>query len=321
MKNVLVSGAAGSGGSYLCEYIVSNHPDVKVHALVRWHSTTTRNNLSAIKDKIVIHECDLLDFGSVIRVLREVRPEKIFNLASHANVRVAFDTPLAVLNNNITSTANLLEAIRLECPETVFQHCSTSELYGVPQVYPMTENHPMAPVNPYAVSKLAQEALSYAYFKSWGIKLIISRAFAYLNPKRHDLFATAFALEVARVEAGKKKVLRHGNLRSIRTLMDVRDMMRAYWIMSEKCELGTPYNVAGKDVLSVGDFLEILKSHAKCHIPCEQDPSLLRPVDVDKQIADISKFEAATGFKPQYSLDESVEWLLDECRKVVSNEV
>ncbi len=315
--NVLVTGANGSGGSYLCEYIVENHPEVNVQAISRWHSTTNQDNLADIKSKITMHECDLLDLGSIIRVLREVKPKRIFHLASHANVRKCFDTPIAVVNNNIVSTHNLLEAIRLECPETILQHCSTSEVYGNPEEFPMTENHPLKPVNPYSVSKLAQESLCYAYYKSWGIKVIITRMFAYINPRRRDLFATAFAHQINEIERGQRHILRHGNLDSIRTIIDVRDAMRSYWIASERCKIGEVYNIGGKEVISVGQFLDKLIEHATAPIKRELDKSLLRPVDVTKQVCDTTKFDTLTGFKPKYSLDESIEFLLNHVRKEI----
>ena len=311
----LITGIQGSGGSYLAEYLVKKHPEVEVHGCARWHSTTSGANLNAIKDKIVLHECDLMDFSSLTRVLRAVKPSRIFNLASHANVRVCFDTPIAVLNNNIMLMANLLEAVRLECPEALFQHCSTSEVYGNPLIFPMTEEHPKVPVNPYAVSKLSQEALAYAYFKSWGLRIIITRMFAYINPRRRDLFASTFAHQIVQIEKGKQAVLKHGNLDSVRTLIDVRDAMETYWITCEKCQIGEAYNIGGRNILSVGDFLVLLKSHAKVKIISEQDRNLLRPIDVTRQIPDTSKFDNLTGWKPHYSLDESVEFLLDYYRK------
>lgn len=313
-KTVLITGIAGSGGSYLAEYILDNHPDYKVAGLHRWHSTTSQDNLKNVKGKITVHECDLMDLSSIIRTIREIHPTKIFNLASHANVRVCFDTPLAVLQNNIISTANLLEVVRMECPEAIFQQCSTSEVYGNPQNFPMTEEHPLQPVNPYSVSKLAQEKLAYAYFQSWGLNVIITRMFAYINPRRRDLFATAFAYQVAEIEQGKRKVLRHGNLDSVRTLIDVRDAMETYWIACEKCVPGEAYNIGGHDIVSVGQFLEILKSHAKVPIVSELDKNLLRPIDVSKQLCDTTKFDSLTGWKPKYTLDESIEFLLDHCR-------
>lgn len=313
-KIAFISGIGGSGGSYLAEFLVNN-TDYEVHGCTRWHSTTNHNNINNIKNKIGLHESDLMDLPSIIRIFRKIKPTHIYNLASHANVRVAFDTPLAVLNNNITLTANLLEAIRLECPEAIFQHCSTSEVYGNPLNFPMTEYHPLQPVNPYSVSKLAQESLAYAYHKSWGLRVVITRMFAYINPRRHDLFATAFARQISDIEKNKKDYLAHGNLDSIRTIIDVRDAMRSYWIASEKCDYGIPYNIGGRDVLSVGDFLDRIIKHSKCYIKTEQDKSLLRPVDVTKQICDTSKFYNLTGFEPKYKLDESIEWLLEYCRK------
>lgn len=320
MDNVLLTGVAGSGGSYLAEWIVENHPEVQVHGFHRWHSTTSQNNLDAIKDKIILHEVDMLDLPSIIRVLREIRPYRIFNMASHANVRVAFDTPISVLNNNVVLMANLLEAIRLECPETLLHHCSTSEVYGNPEDWPITENHPLKPVNPYAVSKLTQETLAYAYYKSFGLRVIITRMFAYINPRRRELFATAFAKQVARIEYGKQDVLYHGNLDSLRTLIDVRDAMEIYWIACDKCNIGEPYNCGGNNVISVGGFLKILCRHAEIPILCQQSPKLMRPTDITNQIPDVSKFNNLTGWKPKYSFDDSVEFLLNHVRQEVANE-
>ncbi len=315
--NVLITGIAGSGASYLAEYILANHPEYKVHGVARWHSGTTQRNLREVKDAVIIHECDLNDLASVIRVLREVKPAKIFNLASHANVRVCFDTPLAVLQNNIMSTANLLEAIRLECPDTILQQCSTSEVYGTPETTPIKETHPIQPVNPYAVSKLAQEALCFSYYKSWGLKIVVTRAFAYVNPRRKQLFSTDFAYQVAEIEAGKLKKLSHGNLDSVRTIMDVRDMARAYWLASEKCEYGTPYNIGSSEPVSVRRFLDLLKFKSNCVILTQEDPKLIRPVDMTLQICDATKFNSLTNFKCQYTLDESIDYLLQHVRKEV----
>lgn len=314
---VFISGINGSGASYLAEYLTSEHPEAEVHGNVRWHSGSSQRNISNIKNKITVHESDLLDLPSIIRIFRKIRPTKIYNLASHANVRVAFDTPLAILNNNINATANILEAMRLECPEATMQHCSTSEVFGNPLTFPMTEEHKLQPVNPYSVSKLTQESLCYAYHKSWGLKIITSRMFAYINPRRRDLFATSFAYQIAEIEAGKREFLSHGNLESIRTLIDVRDAVRSYTLCSEICVPGEYYNIGGKYVLSVGEFLDLLCLHAKVPIRCELDKNLLRPVDVTKQVCDTTKFDTLTRFKPKYSLDESVEFLLDYVRKEV----
>lgn len=315
MKNILITGITGSGGSYLAEYILKNHPNINVWGICRWHSTSTFANIENIKDKIKIRECDLLDISSIIRTLQECKPYRIFHLAAFANVRKCFDTPLSVLNNNIMGTANLLEAVRLICPETVLQICSTSEVYGNPQFNPMTEDHPLRPINPYAVSKLAQESLAYAYFKSWKLNIIITRMFAYINPRRRDLFASAFASQIVEIERGKRKVLRHGNLNSVRTLIDVRDAMETYWLACEHCKFGEPYNIGGWATLSVKNVLHILKFHAKTIIKSKLDRDLLRPVDIVHQIPDVSKFYKATKWKPKYNLNQSISFLLNHYRK------
>ena len=315
--NILITGITGSGGSYLAEYVLENHTDVNVWGLCRWHSTTTLSNIEGIKDQINLRECDLLDISSIIRVLKESNPERIFHLAAYANVRKCFDTPLSVINNNIMGTANLLEAVRMVCPETTLQLCSTSEVYGHPIQTPMREDHPIQPVNPYSVSKLAQEGLGYAYCKSWGLNVIITRMFAYINPRRRDLFATAFARQIVEIEKGYRDIVIHGNLESVRTLIDVRDAMETYWLACNCCESGEAYNIGGNDVISVGDFLEKLKSLSNVNIKSEQDPDLLRPVDITLQIPDTTKFNSLTNWKPRYSLEDSITFLLEHCRREI----
>lgn len=322
IKKVIITGISGSGGSYLAEYIVNNHPDVEVYGISRWHSTSTNKNLKNIFNKINIYECDLTDLSSVVNTLQDVKPDGIFHLASHANVRTSFITPLAVLNNNIMGTVNLLEAIRIAEIDPIVQLCSTSEVYGQvdPRNVPIKEDCPLNPSSPYAVSKVTQDLLGYTYFISYNMKIIRTRMFAYLNPRRTDLFATAFAMQVARIETGLQKKLLHGNLDSIRTILDVRDAMESYWIALTKCRYGEVYNIGGLTTIKVGEFLELLKKLAKCDIPSEVDPKLLRPSDVTLQIPSVSKFQKETGWKQKYSFEDSVQYLLEHCRTEVLRE-
>lgn len=322
VKVALITGVSGSGGSYLAEHIVRHCPGVAVHGIARWHSTTADVNLAAIADRVTMHECDLTDFSSVFRVLQTVRPDAIFHVAAHANVRASFINPLAVLQNNIMGTANLFEAIRLTGQTPWVQLCSTSEVYGqvLPEEVPITENQPIRASSPYAVSKVAQDLLGLTYFRSYQMKIIRTRMFAYINPRRADLFATAFARQVARIEAGLQKELVHGNLDSVRTIIDVRDAMEAYWLAIEKCEPGEVYNIGGNTTIAVGEFLELLKKNARAPILSRVDPQLLRPSDVTLQIPDVSKFVKATGWKPRYSFEESVRHLLEFWRERVKQE-
>lgn len=323
IKSVLITGVAGSGGSYLAEYIVNNHPNVAVHGISRWHSTSNQDNLRNIRSKITVHETDLLDLSSVLETMQRSKPDVIFHLASHANVRASFITPNAVLHNNIMGTSHLFEAVRLTNPNILVQLCSTSEVYGQvdPQYVPINEDTPMRPASPYAVSKVAQDLLGWTYFISYKIPVIRTRMFAYLNPRRADLFATAFAKQVAWIEHGLQTELVHGNLDSVRTIVDVRDAMRAYWDAVFYCTPGEAYNIGGTSTMTVGQFLEKLLSLSKKTIPTRCDPSLLRPADVTLQIPNVDKFTKATNWKPVYSFEESLTELLEHWRNEAKQEV
>jgi len=311
-KKILITGITGSGGSYLAEYIVNNHPEVDVHGISRWHSAGHHNNVEDIKNEISIHECDLLDLSSIIRVLEVVKPDGIFHIASYANVKNSFITPLSVINNNVMGTANLLEAIRLLSLDPVIQFCSTSEVYGKvdPKNVPINEQCPINAVNPYSVSKVTQDLLGQSYFLSYGMKIIRTRMFTYINPRRLDLFATSFADQIVKIELGTQKALLHGNLESTRTLIDVRDAMESYWIALTKGRFGEVYNIGGTSVFKVGKVLEILKSKSTCKVTSRLDKNLLRPADITLQIPDSSKFQSETGWKPKYSFEQSLDFLL-----------
>ena len=315
-QRVLITGVAGSGGSYLAEHVVREHPEVEVHGFARWHSTTSQDNLRAIRDRVRVHEVDLNDLGAIYAALVQVQPDAIFHLAAHANVRASFITPQAVLSNNILGTSNLFEAIRLAKLDPWIQLCSTSEVYGQvdPRYVPITEEAPYKPASPYAVSKVAQDLLGWTYFTSYKMRVIRTRMFTYLNPRRVDLFATSFARQVAWIERGLQKELVHGNLDSVRTMIDVRDAMRAYWDALLYCEPGEAYNIGGNTTMTVGEFLQRLIAQARTPIPTRIDPALLRPADVTLQVPCIDKFQAATDWHPTVPFDESLKHLLDHWR-------
>lgn len=317
-QRALITGIAGSGGSYLAEHIIQAHPEVEVHGLVRWHSTTAADNLAAVRDKITLYEADLNDVGSVFAAMEAVKPDVIFHLASHANVSASFHTPHAVISNNVLSTLNLFEAVRMAKIDPILQLCSTSEVYGRvdPKHVPITEDCPIQPASPYAVSKVTQDLLGSSYWMSYKMRIIRTRMFAYLNPRRTDLFATSFARQVAWIEAGlQKNEIVHGNLDSVRTLIDVRDAMRAYWDAAIWCEPGEVYNIGGVTVMKVGQFLEKLIALASVPLTTRCDPALLRPTDVTLQIPCVQKFVKATGWRPRYSFDESLADLLAHWRR------
>jgi len=323
MTKVLVTGASGSGASYLIEHILSTRPQWKIFGISRWGSTRSLGNLRSVINDIQLIECDLTDQSSVWSAFQNSSPDVVINLAAHANVRASFDSPRAIMDNNIHSTLNIFETCRLSGKKPLILHCSTSEVYG--QVFeneiPIKETQPLRPASPYAISKITQDLIAESYGRAYDIPVIRTRMFSYLNPRRKDLFATAFASQIAKIELNQQAFLLHGNLESLRTIVDVRDACEAYCAAIEHCKAGEVYNIGGDHVISVGDFLTKLKSLATCEISSKLDPKLLRPADVTLQIPDVKKFKAATGWATKYSIDESVENLLNECREAVKNSV
>jgi GDPmannose 4,6-dehydratase/GDP-4-dehydro-6-deoxy-D-mannose reductase len=313
MKKALITGINGSGATYLAEHL-STISDIQIQGISRWH--TDRKIKSGVFSKIQMFECDLTDLGSVIRTLEIAQPDYIFHLASNANVKLSFTTPISVFNNNVNGTLNLLEALRILNQKPMIQFCGTSEVYGQvrPDEIPIKESQSIDPVNVYAISKLTQEKLVKSYYRSYDIPCVITRAFGYINPRRPDIFSSAFAKQIVDIERGKQDILYHGNLDSVRTLLDVRDIVEAYWVAAEKCEIGEAYNIGSTVPVRVGDFLEELKRQAKCKIVSKEDPNLLRPVDVTLQIPSVDKFYEKTNWKPKYTLEDSVKLLLDYYR-------
>lgn len=297
---VWITGAFGAAGKYFEEYLWAEHKGSDIFGGNRW-------------------VCDLTDMDQVCRYTDTVKPDRIFHFASKADIANSFKGPLPFFKDNVLGTANLLEAARLLLPTTArILMVSSCEVYGPPQSSPMTEDHPFNPMSPYAVSKACQDQMARMYAKVYGMHIVTSRLFNYVNPRRADLFTTSFARQIAEIEVGKRTELVHGNLDSARSLLDVRDVVRGYWDLLEHGEPGEAYNIGADKEVSIEYVLNYLASKAKCPINTRQDESLLRPVDIKTQIADQSKFLKCTNWQPRYTLNESLDWLLGEARKNVS---
>ena len=259
---------------------------------------------------------DLTNYLSLKKKIKKINPNLIFHIASDADVRGSFDHPIEISNNNNTITINLLEACRKTKIDPLIVICSTSEVYGrvKKKDMPVTENNKISPINPYAVTKAYQDLMSQVYNKSFGLKIIITRMFSYSNARRKNLFQTAFAKQIVDCERGSKKIVEHGNLKSIRTFVDIEDAMESYWLSAKKGKIGEIYNICGNKIISVKDYLQELRKNSKVNFKTKLNKSLLRPQDIDLQIGECSKFKKHTGWKPKVSFRKSVKKLLEEVR-------
>jgi GDPmannose 4,6-dehydratase/GDP-4-dehydro-6-deoxy-D-mannose reductase len=304
-------------GSHLAEFVTQNHPTAEVHGVVRWRSPL--ENLRQVMHKVTLHQAELRDLNSLIHLLREIRPDRIFHLAAQSYVSASYVAPADTIHTNVIGTTNLLDAIRIAGQDPLIHVCSSSEVYGqvLKDEVPIKETNPFRPASPYAVSKVGEDMIAYQYFLSYGLKILRTRMFTHTGPRRGDVFAeSAFAQQISEIELGhRENPVRVGNLDSVRTFADVRDTVRAYWMMMDKCPPGEVYNIGGDTVMTVGEVLAMFKKMAKVPIEHVVDPNLLRPSDVTLQIPDTSKFRAATGWKPEIPVETTMRDLLDYHRE------
>lgn len=316
-KKILITGITGFVGSHLAEYIIGRNEGHRVYGLCRWRSP--RENLARVYDKISLLEGDLGDLSALIRQLKSLNPDFIFHLAAQSYVLTSFSSPLQTLMTNCLGSANLLEAIRILGIDPVVHVCSSSEVYG--QVnksdLPIREDCRFRPVSPYAVSKAAEDMLAFQYWAAYRIKTIRTRMFSHTGPRRGDVFAMSFfAKQIASAELGlQKPQVRVGNLKSVRTFCDVRDAVRAYWILVNRCKPGEVYNIGGTRTLTIKQALELLLSFSRMKFKVKVDPALIRPSDVTLQIPCIDKFRKETGWKPEIPAEKTLKDLLDYWRR------
>ena len=256
------------------------------------------------------------NYNDLKKKIKKINPDLIYHLATHAHVRESFDKPRLTTSNNTIITVNLLEAIRELKFKPLIIICSSSEVYGAVKKsdMPINENQRIAPINPYAATKSFQDFISQIYYKSFNLKIIITRMFSYTNARNEKLFQTAFAKKVVEIENEKSNILKHGNLSSIRTILDKDDAMEAYWLTALKGKIGEVYNIGGSKTISVKNFLKELIKLSNSNIKTKLDKKLLRPQDIKLQIVNSSKFKKHTGWSAKINFKTSLMKLLNECR-------
>jgi GDP-mannose 4,6-dehydratase len=318
MNKILITGANGFVGSHLIEYILNNHSDYMVCAMYRSHTSDMKNVEHIQSDRLEWVKCDLTDANDVSELFKENTYSKIFHLAAQSFVPASFTAPAHTIQANVIGTINLLEAVRKYNKDAVVMICSSSEVYGHQVHIPTVETEPFDPISPYALSKCGQDLAGTMYAKVYGLKTVITRAFTHTGSRRGDVFfASSFAKQIAKIEKGlQPNIVKVGNLESHRTIMNVKDCVRAYWLLTEHGVWGEAYNVGGIETWKVRDVLTELCNLYKGDVPLiiEVDPSLLRPKDVNMQVPDVTKLQTITNWKPEISVKDTIVELLNYWR-------
>ncbi len=319
-KRVLITGITGFVGSHLADYLL-NKTNYKVFGLKRVNSSL--RNISQILPKVTLVNGELIDQTSLIKVLKISKPDYIYHLGALSWVAPSWDMPGAYMQVNAIGTINLFEAMRTtRLKPRILISCTPEEYGDVPKErIPITEKSEISPVNLYAASKVAQDAVCQAYCASYNFEVIRTRAFNHEGPRRDILGAlSSFAYQIARIEKGlQEPTVKVGNLQAKRNFTDVRDMVEAYYLAMDKGISGELYLIGSDQICTIKECLEMLISLSQMSkkIKYEVDPQRVRPTELRILIGKFDKFEKLTGWKPKIPLRQTLESTLDYWREFI----
>ncbi len=315
----LITGVGGFVGRHLAQRLL-NTEDVEVHGVVR---QTTEHYSDLLNQGIQLHPLNLADEVAVHQLLKELAPQQIYHLAAQAFVPESFSNPWSTIENNIRAELNILTQLAQEGSSARVLIVSSAEVYGTVGVddLPINEMQPLAPTNPYSVSKVTQDLLGQQYYFSHALQTIRVRPFNHAGPGQNKRFVVpAFAGQIANIEAGRQDpVMAVGNLSAERDFTDVRDIAEAYVAVMQYGSPGEVYNVGSGHCVSIQHLLDTLLSLTDISIHVITDPDRFRPVDVERVICDNSKLVAATGWQPRIPLTKTLADVLQACRRRVAS--
>ena len=343
MKKSLITGITGQDGSYLAEFLLNK--GYEVHGIKRRTSLINTGRIDHLyqdphkkKRNLILHHGDLTDSTSLIRIIQEVQPDEIYNLAAQSHVAVSFEEPEYTANSDALGALRILEAIRILKLEkkTKYYQASTSELYGDVQETPQTEKTPFYPRSPYAVAKLYAYWITVNYREAYGIYACNGILFNHESPVRGETFVTRkITRALSRIKLGHQKILYIGNLNALRDWGHAKDFVEAQWLMLQQQKpedfviaTGKQYSVRdfinlaskfldmtiewkGKDLEEVGSYngKEIIKI----------DPKYFRPTEVETLLGDASKAKEKLNWFPKISFEQLVKEMIDEDLKLAKN--
>lgn len=314
-KKILITGGTGFAGSHLVE-LLQSEPEYEIHVT---HIAPIPDQLKQIfNSRVQYHPVDLTMQAEVEQLFSQLKPDEIYQLASVAVVGESHLTTRKVLELNQSIVISVLEAMRQHVPKSSMLVVSSSEVYGKssPDQLPMSENHPLQPVNPYGVSKVTQDLLAHVYVENFGLRIVTARPFNHIGERQESGFVVSdFAKQIVAIERGHASSLKVGNLEARRDFTDVKDTVKAYQVLMERGEAGEAYNIGSGRSISMGELVEALRKLSSGKILIEADSTKLRPADIPIMQADCQKI-FALGWQPKSTIELALARVLDYWRNL-----
>lgn len=305
MVKCIITGSSGFIGSYLTEFLLKQ--GWVVYSLERGihkHPGNLPGDFYSIS-------CNILDRDLVAESISKVKPDFVFHLAAQSLPKISWEKPEETFRVNVIGTLYLLDAIRMAGISPVIEiFCSSGEYAISRDGKPITEDHPLEPSSPYALSKVTQDLLSALYWNSYQMKIIRVRPFFIIGPRKVGDVCSDFARGVVAIERGLANKLAVGNLEIIRDFLDIRDAVTAFYLVANRGTPGDVYNICSGVGHKVGEIIQGLQKYSKSHIDIETDASLIRRLDEPIKVGDSSKLNAL-GWRPSIHFQESLAHILD----------
>ena len=310
-KSALITGITGQDGSYLAELLLEK--GYEVHGTVRRSSTEKAERIAHLRDRVRLHQADLLDQVSLVHTIKAAKPAEVYNLAAQSFVPTSFEEPLFTSDVTALGVARVLEAIRLVAPEARFYQASSSEMFGKVREMPQTEKTPFYPRSPYGVAKVFGHFITVNLRESYGLHATSGILFNHESPRRGKEFVTRkVTYAAARIKLGFQRELRMGNLDAARDWGFAPDYVRAMWLMLQRPAPGD-YVIATGKAHTVRQLLEVAFGRVgldwRAHVV--EDPALHRPAEVDHLLGDAAQAAKTLGWVPETSFERMVEIMVD----------
>jgi GDPmannose 4,6-dehydratase len=310
-RSAFVTGITGQDGSYLAELLLEK--GYEVHGMVRRSSTERFERIEHLRERITLHQGDLLDQRSLVDALRAARPQEIYNLAAMSFVAVSWIQPTLTAEFTGVGVTRMLEAMREVCPEARFYQASSSEMFGKVREVPQTERTPFYPRSPYGVAKAYGHFITVNYRESYGLHATSGILFNHESPRRGLEFVTRkITWHAAAIKLGLVEKLQLGNLDAERDWGYAKDYVEAMWLMLQR-DRAEDYVIATGTAHSVRECLEVAFDQAGIEIDgrVEIDQSLVRPAEVDHLIGDPTKAREDLGWEPRTSFEQLIRLMVD----------